>query len=125
MYCSSLVQRALALTIGEWSKFSIDIVHIFEERMEKTCAALARIPGLLCEPSQGSLYLWPDCRKLCVDDWEFAKYLLETAQVSVVPGSVFGVTGRGFLRVSLGAPLERLLEAVDRIAAAVERWERR
>lgn len=33
-----------------------------------------------------------------MDSMEFAKYILETARVAVVPGSAFGPSGEGFAR---------------------------
>ena len=50
---------------------------------------------------------------------EFAKYILETARVAVVPGSAFGPSGEGFLRASFSTSYENLVEAADRMEKAV------
>jgi aspartate/methionine/tyrosine aminotransferase len=50
---------------------------------------------------------------------DFAGLLLEKACVSLVPGRVFGEHGEGYLRLSFTAPLERLEEAMQRIAEVV------
>jgi aspartate/methionine/tyrosine aminotransferase len=54
-----------------------------------------------------------------MDSMEFAKYILETARVAVVPGSAFGPSGEGFLRASFSTSYENLVEAADRMEKAV------
>ena len=53
-----------------------------------------------------------------VSDETYADRLLEMTGVSVTPGAVFGPSGRGYIRLSLGTPTERLREAMSRVA----RW---
>ena len=51
---------------------------------------------------------------------KFADRLLYNAKVAVVPGSCFGESGKGYLRVSLGADKEKIREAIERIKKEVE-----
>jgi LL-diaminopimelate aminotransferase len=45
----------------------------------------------------------------------FAEKVLEDTGVVVAPGAAFGSCGEGYIRLSLSAPTERLLEAMERI----------
>ena len=46
---------------------------------------------------------------------EFCLRLLRRSAVFVYPGTHFGLYGEGYIRISLLAPLTRLMEGLDRI----------
>ena len=52
---------------------------------------------------------------------ELCVRLLDEARVLVYPGSSFGAAGDGYVRVSLLAPTQRLVEGVDRIEGFLAR----
>jgi aspartate/methionine/tyrosine aminotransferase len=52
------------------------------------------------------------------DDQEFATRLIETAGVIVTPGSGFGPSGKGYVRLCLTVDEGRLREAILRIEKA-------
>ena len=52
---------------------------------------------------------------------EFCNRLLEEEHVAVVPGNAFGESGEGFVRVSYAYSLKHLMEALEHIAAFVQR----
>ena len=51
----------------------------------------------------------------------FAERLLREERVAVVPGSAFGASGRGHVRLCYAASDDRLVEAVERIGRFVAR----
>ncbi len=51
---------------------------------------------------------------------EFATRFLQEKKVAVVPGSAFGKSGEGFLRISYAYSLEDLKEALGRLAEFVK-----
>lgn len=67
---------------------------------------------------KGALYLWAVVKTHSGDDVAYCSEVLEKTGVSVVPGAVYGKEGRGYVRVGLTTPDERLAEAIDRIV----RW---
>ncbi|MFB6234015.1 MAG: pyridoxal phosphate-dependent aminotransferase [Halopenitus sp.] len=73
--------------------------------------------GLDCFEPKGAFYAFPNCGR---DDEEFAQELLDEQGVAVVPGSVFGPSGEGHLRVSYATSMRELKQATDRIEAFVE-----
>lgn len=69
--------------------------------------------GVECFEAKGAFYVFPECPE--PDEDAFVENLLETEQVAVVPGRVFGDAGRGHLRVSYATSLDQLREAMNRI----------
>ncbi len=61
------------------------------------------------------MYIWLNCKGVEQDDKKFADRMLNRAKVAIVPGSCFGESGKGFLRVSLGASKGEMEEAINRI----------
>jgi aspartate aminotransferase len=47
--------------------------------------------------------------------------LLKEAHVAVTPGSAFGPSGEGFLRLSYAASEEQIIEGMNRIKEAMSR----
>lgn len=66
-------------------------------------------------PPEGAFYLWLDVSSAGVPDTEVAMTLLETEHVAATAGSSFGPAGTGYLRMSLAASADDLVEASDRI----------
>ncbi len=48
-----------------------------------------------------------------------AKYLVKEHKVAVVPGSIFGQAGEGYVRLSFAASMEQLKEGIARIGRGV------
>jgi len=68
--------------------------------------------GMPCFRAKGAFYVFPECPG---DDEAFAEGLLKSEGVAVVPGSAFGESGAGHLRVSYATGMNDLKEALNRI----------
>ena len=88
------------------------LVHTFREM------------GLDCFEPFGAFYIFPSIKSLGMTSDEFAEELLKKEKVAVVPGTAFGDSGEGFLRISYAYSLEELKEATDRMARFVS-WVRK
>ena len=55
---------------------------------------------------------------------EFAEAILKSQKLAVVPGSAFGDSGEGFLRISYAYSLKDLERAMDRIRIFIESLNR-
>ncbi|GGB50581.1 aminotransferase class I/II-fold pyridoxal phosphate-dependent enzyme [Virgibacillus dakarensis] len=87
----------------------------YEMRMEKLHAALNRA-GIYTEKPKGTIFLWARVP----DEYTsigFANKLLEEAGIIVTPGTAFGPTGEGFIRISLSVTTGRLDQVINRIKA--------
>ena len=77
--------------------------------------------GLDCPDPEGAFYVFPRIPAGDADDVAFARDLVESEGVAVVPGSAFGEAGRGHVRMTLAASranLERAMDGIDRFVAA-------
>lgn len=89
------------------------MVAAYQKRRDALIATLSAIKGLRVFKPQGAFYLWCDITGLMADDKEFAKQLLDTRGVAVVPGSAFGAPGH--IRLHFAASDEVLDKAAKRI----------
>ncbi len=77
--------------------------------------------GLDCFEPRGAFYAFPSVARSGLDDTTFAETLLVEEEVAVVPGSAFGASGQGFVRMAYATAYEKLEEALNRM----ERFMRR
>ncbi len=80
--------------------------------------------GLTCHVPGGAFYVFPSIASTGLSSAEFAEQLLLEEQVAVVPGSVFGESGEGFIRCSYATSLEQLMEAMKRMERFIENKKR-
>ncbi len=71
--------------------------------------------GLECFEPYGAFYMFPCIKEFRMTSEEFATRLLEREKVAVVPGTAFGDSGEGFVRISYAYSLENLKKALERI----------
>ncbi len=71
--------------------------------------------GLPCFEPFGAFYVFPDIREFGMTSDEFCTRLLEEQKVAVVPGTAFGDSGEGFVRISYAYSIENLKIALERI----------
>ncbi len=80
--------------------------------------------GIECFEPYGAFYMFPNIKQFGMTSEEFAKQLLEKEKVAVVPGTAFGESGEGFLRISYAYSLEDLKAALGRIENFVRTLKR-
>ncbi len=79
--------------------------------------------GLPCFEPHGAFYCFPNIKRFGMTSEEFANRFLKEEKVAVVPGTAFGASGEGFLRVSYAYSLDSLREALDRLERFVKRLD--
>jgi LL-diaminopimelate aminotransferase len=107
------VQLAGAAALSGPRKPIEEMNEIYARRRDLVVATLRGV-GVDVEPPKGTIYVWapvPDGHTSV----SFAELVLEQAAVVVSPGSMYGPSGEGFLRISLTTPDDRLTEALERI----------
>ena len=77
--------------------------------------------GLKCFEPYGAFYVFPDISEFGMTSEEFATRFLEEERVAVVPGTAFGASGEGFIRISYAYSLEDLKEALGRLERFIGR----
>ncbi len=76
--------------------------------------------GLTCFEPEGAFYVFPSIQKTGMTSEDFCRRLLEEKHVAVVPGTAFGDSGEGFVRISYCYSLAHITEALRRIEAFLQ-----
>lgn len=71
--------------------------------------------GLTCFDPEGAFYVFPCIKSTGLSSEEFCERLLYENKVAAVPGSAFGESGEGHIRISYAYSLAHLMEAMQRI----------
>ncbi|WP_046176618.1 aminotransferase [Domibacillus indicus] len=81
--------------------------------------------GLDCHLPGGAFYVFPSIQSTGLTSEQFAEQLLLEEKVAVVPGSVFGEGGEGYIRCSYASSMAQLQEAIKRISRFLEKQKGR
>ncbi|MFC4598038.1 pyridoxal phosphate-dependent aminotransferase [Cohnella hongkongensis] len=115
MYCSLFggIQEAAAEALTGPQQSVAELVATYESRRNALYGALEEIGWKAAKPA-GSFFCWlpvaPGHTSM-----SFANLLLEQANVVVAPGSGFGESGEGYVRLGLLTSEERLREVAARV----------
>ncbi|MBQ7087241.1 MAG: aminotransferase class I/II-fold pyridoxal phosphate-dependent enzyme [Clostridia bacterium] len=71
--------------------------------------------GIDCFEPEGAFYIFPDISKYANSSEEFCEDFLQKKHVAIVPGSAFGESGEGHVRISYAASMENIKEAMKRL----------
>jgi aminotransferase len=108
---------------GEGDRFIRHLVAALASRRGLTCNRLDRISHLFTYARpQGAYYVFPRIVPEGLDAMDLSLRLLYEAKLITVPGSGFGPTGEGHIRLSFGAAEDELNRAFDRMEAWAERY---
>lgn len=101
---------------GEGDRFIRKLVTALDARRDVICERLERLNHLFSyQRPKGAYYVFPKILTGDGNDMDLALRLLHEARVITIPGSGFGPTGAGHIRLSFGAPEEDIHRAFDRI----------
>lgn len=76
--------------------------------------------GLPCFTPEGAFYIFPSIKKFGMSSDEFATRLLKEQKLAVVPGTAFGASGEGHVRISYAYSIENLKKGLERIQAFID-----
>jgi len=110
------IQIASIIALRECEEDTKKICATYQRRRDVLIAGLKRA-GWPVEPPRGSMFVWAPLpeRFRAMGSLEFAKLLLEKAQVAVSPGIGFGPLGEGHVRFALIENDQRLRQATRSI----------
>lgn len=123
---SSVTQAAAIAALDGPQDFLADRASSFAVRRDLVVDALNDIDGITCRKPEGAFYTFASCEGLMESatpegnrlnsDRDFCAWLLDVADVAVVPGACFGMPG--YFRISYATSEAELIEALRRIASA-------
>jgi LL-diaminopimelate aminotransferase len=111
------IQRASVVALTVERDFPRQMSEVYARRRDLLVEALAGI-GLDVDPPRATPYFWVRVPEGHTSE-SFATLVLEQANVVVSPGTGYGESGEGFVRLSLTVPDDRLEEAVRRIESSL------
>ena len=121
---NSIAQAAATEALQGDQSIILPMLDAFKRRHDLVYQSLSKISGVRCIPVESTFYSFPDFSGAIVnmskitDDLALSEYLLNEAQVAVVPGTAFG--SPGCLRLSFAASDEILATALERIQTALQ-----
>ena len=94
-----------------------DVANMREEYNDRRRYLLNRFKkmNVKCFEPYGAFYIFPSIAEFGMTSEEFCTRLLKEKEVAVVPGTAFGDSGEGNVRISYAYSLENLKKAMDRI----------
>ena len=123
---SSISQRAAIAAVSADPSVIHEMRDAFLSRRDFILEELNKIKGININQPQGAFYVFPDVSAFFNKSYEnftvtnsdqLAMYILETAKVAVVTGNAFG--SPNCIRISYASSMEKLKDAMDRIATAL------
>ena len=120
---SSVSQYAAVAALNGNQTYIRESTAIFKQRHDFVLAGLNSIDGIECTASDGTFYSFPNMQGVIDrldglnNDVELGEYLLEQAEVALVPGSAFGA--KGYMRLSYATSMENLEAAIQRLKDAL------
>lgn len=112
------IQNAAAEVLNADPDSFIQSLNTIYEKRRNLAVAKIRAMGLSCEIPQSTFYLWfgAPCGMSSLDA---ARFFIEEAGVALTPGSAYGPSGEGWLRLSFTVPFVTLDDALDRMQQAL------
>ncbi len=107
-------QMAAIEALKHGQKSVEDMKKEYRRRREIIVDGLNKI-GLTCHKPEGAFYVLPSIKSTGLSSQEFATTLLKQEKVAVVPGTAFGHSGEGYVRMSYASSLQTIKEALSRI----------
>ena len=90
------------------------MVDAYDQRRRFLLSELSDM-GMECFEPFGAFYIFPSIKKFGMTSDEFANELLKEEKLAVVPGTAFGASGEGFVRISYAYSIDSLKEGLKRL----------
>lgn len=124
MLCASIISQMAAIEALKNGERSLhQMKREYRRRRDFIISGLNEV-GLTCHKPEGAFYAFPSIKKSRLTSMEFAKGLLKSQKVAVVPGTAFGPSGEGYIRISYASSLDNLKEALVRMKKFLEQIEK-
>jgi aminotransferase len=116
---TSVAQRAALAAIDGSQDCVKQMVKRYAKRRDLVIDGLNSIKGISCITPESTFYAFANISSFGMSSWEFARHMVENHKVAMVPGSIFGENGEGYVRISFATSSANLEEALKRIEKGV------
>lgn len=104
--CADYVTQQLAYLEGNLACFSDFLAQ--------------HMPKIKLIAPQGTYLLWLDCRELFGQDEQVQDFFMQSANIAINPGSLFGAEGNCFVRLNMACPRTTLMQGLERLKTAYQ-----
>ncbi len=125
-HANSIAQYAAVTALSGDQSFIGDMVKEYHNRRDYVLQRLAEIPDVTCNKPEGAFYVFPNLSAYygkqfngtqINDSLDITSFLLEEANVAVVPGGAFGAGNH--IRISYATSMRELESGLDRMERAL------
>lgn len=113
-------QYAGIVAIRDCDKEVAEMRESYNQRRRFLMDAVQKL-NLPCFVPYGAFYIFPNISEFGLTSEEFATKLVQEEKVAVVPGSAFGESGEGYIRISYAYSIQELKEAFVRVECFIKR----
>jgi len=117
---TSFVQSAAIVALSKENGQVEQMREEYKRRRDFVYKRINEIDGLSCKEPEGAFYAFINIKKLGQTADKFVHYLLDTYGVAMVPGTVFGENGEGYIRMSFASSMEDLEVGLDLLEKCVK-----
>lgn len=115
MLCAPIIAQMAAIEALDRGDKEVEAMVKDYDRRRRVMVEGLRNIGLTCFEPKGAFYAFPSIKVTGMTSEEFAQKLLFEEKVAVVPGSVFGQGGEGYIRCCYATSLKDIEEALRRM----------
>ena len=119
---TSFVQHGGITALKEGGDASEEMVKEYKRRRDYIVEKVNSIEGLRLNAPDGAFYAFINIKGLGISSEEFCNYLLDEECVAIVPGTVFGSAGEGFVRFSYASSYDDIVEGLNRMEKACKHF---
>jgi len=120
---NSITQMAAIKGLDGSADTDIEMMRqVYETRCEEATKLFNAIDGLSVVKPKGAFYLFVNHKEVEPDSMKFAKAMLESVGVAVVPGAGFG--SDGYFRFSFATDINTIRKGIERIKTFVENYNK-
>lgn len=116
---NAFVQKAAIAALRGSQECVKNMIKEYDRRRRVIIDGLNKISGIYCRQPQGTFYVFADISQLGLSSVAAVEFLLDRAKVGVVPGSAYGPSGEGYVRLSFANSIENIEKALYQIKKVI------
>jgi len=116
---SAVSQKAAIAALSGPQDAVKKMVEEYDRRREKMYREINEISGISCIKPLGAFYIFANVKDLGMTSYDTAIFFLEKSRVATVPGSEFGPSGEGYIRISYSTSQDQIEKGIGRMADGV------
>lgn len=118
---SPFIQKAAIEAISGDQIEVKNMLSEYKARRDLLVKGINSINGLSCIKPNGAFYIFVNIKKTGMTSEDFANFLLDNADVAVLPGTNFGEFGEGYIRLCYAKNKQNIEKAIEKIKISLSK----